>query len=63
MKWLLDSVKDDDYVKGLKGDYVKLLKQKDKLGLLRMKLGDDYFEAIGKEVIIDDGYDKLVDSY
>lgn len=23
----------------------------------------DYFEAIGKEVIIDDDYDKLVDSY
>ena len=63
MKRLIDSVKDDDYVKGLKGYYVKLLKQKDKLGLLRMKLGDDYFEAIGKEVILNDDYDKLVDSY
>lgn len=63
MKRRIDVMVDDTYVNGLEAYYVNLLKKKNKLNLLHMQPGDKYFEAIGKEVKIDNDYDKLVDSY
>ena len=65
IKYLIDRIinEKDINIDGLISNYIQLLKQKDKIGLLHMQPGDRYYQILNKKNDIVEDYDKLIESY
>ena len=65
IKYLIDRIinEKDINIDGLISNYIQLLKQKDKIGLLHMQPGDRYYQILNKKSDIVEDYDKLIESY